>query len=93
YVVVGRAPGLDLGLHEDDFSVLWQVLAENICGPVPEVVDSLFASSGLAVGPWSAKADDGERGSSTNEATDLVDTAGEGKPDTADSARGEHTSA
>lgn len=26
YVVVGRAPGLDLGLHEDDFSVLWQVI-------------------------------------------------------------------
>ncbi|CAM9729590.1 unnamed protein product [Ectocarpus sp. 6 AP-2014] len=93
YVVVGRAPGLDLGLHEDDFSVLWQVLAENICGPVPEVVDSLFASSGLAVGPWSAKADDGEHGNSTNEATDLVDTAVEGKPDKADNARGEHTSA
>lgn len=27
YVVVGQAPGLDLGLHEDDFSVLWQVIS------------------------------------------------------------------
>ena len=25
YVVVGRAPGLDLTLHEHDFAVLWQV--------------------------------------------------------------------
>lgn len=25
YVVVGQAPGLDLSLHQDDFSVLWQV--------------------------------------------------------------------
>ncbi|CAN0106966.1 unnamed protein product, partial [Ectocarpus sp. 12 AP-2014] len=93
YVVVGRAPGLDLDLHEDDFSVLWQVLAENISGAAPEATDSLSASSGFAVGPWSAKADDSELGSSTNEATDLEGTAGEGKPDTADNERGEHTSA
>ncbi|CAM9181313.1 unnamed protein product, partial [Ectocarpus fasciculatus] len=78
YVVVGRAPGLDLDLHEDDFSVLWQVLAENISGPVPEVAESLFASSGLTVGPWSAQADGSEQGSSTN--------------DTAANSRGEHTS-
>lgn len=25
YVVAGRAPGLDLALHEGDFAVLWQV--------------------------------------------------------------------
>lgn len=38
YVVVGRAPGLDLTLHEHDFSVLWQVsrllllvVVESVC--------------------------------------------------------------
>lgn len=29
YVVVGRAPGLDLSLHQDDFSVLWQVMSHS----------------------------------------------------------------
>lgn len=67
------------------------MLAENISGPVPEAADSLFAWAGLAVGPWSAQADGSEQGRSTNEATGLVDTAGEGKPDTADKSRGEHT--
>ncbi|CAM9294606.1 unnamed protein product, partial [Hapterophycus canaliculatus] len=46
YVLVGRAPELDLSLHKSDFSVLWQashVLGENISGPVPECADSFFA--------------------------------------------------
>lgn len=42
YVVVGRAPGLDLTLDENDFSVLWQASGPSrVCNLPPSVGDRI----------------------------------------------------